>query len=144
MTLVDAGRPGAGVTADSFAWIGASRVRSGPAAGVRATATEEYRRLEAELPGLPVTWSGSLSWGAQDGAPEAGPGQEIVDAATVATLEPTLRQPPEWAVWAPGDGAVDPVGRDRTARWRGCPRPLPGARVHPDTPVTAGPPGRGG
>ena len=134
VTLVDAGRPGAGVTADSFAWIGASGVRTGPAAGLRATATEEYRRLEAELPGLPVTWSGSLSWGAEDSAPEAGPGQEIVDAATVATLEPTLRQPPEWAVWAPGDGAVDPVGV--TERLVAGAR-AHGARVHPDTPVTA-------
>jgi hypothetical protein len=97
VTLVDADRPGAGVTANSFAWIGASGVRTGPAAGLRATATEEYRRLEAELPGLPVTWSGSLSWGAENGASEPGPGHEIVDAATVATLEPTLRQPPEWA-----------------------------------------------
>jgi glycine/D-amino acid oxidase-like deaminating enzyme len=61
VALVDAGRPGGGVTADSFAWIGASGVRTGPAAGLRATATEEYRRLEAELPGLPVTWSG-LGW----------------------------------------------------------------------------------
>ena len=134
VTLVDAGRPGAGVTADSFAWIGASGVRTGPAAGLRVTATEEYRRLEAELPGLPVTWSGSLSWGAAGGAPEAGPGQEIVDAATVATLEPTLRQPPEWAVWAPGDGAVDPVGV--TERLVAGAR-AHGARVHPDTPVTA-------
>jgi glycine/D-amino acid oxidase-like deaminating enzyme len=134
VTLFDAGRPGAGVTADSFAWIRASGVRTGPAAGLRATATEEYRRLEAELPGLPVTWSGSLSWGAEDGAPEAGPGQEIVDAATVAALEPTLRQPPEWAVWAPGDGAVDPVGV--TERLVAGARAY-GARVHPDTPVTA-------
>ncbi len=134
VALVDAGRPGAGVTADSFAWIGASGVRTGPAAGLRATATEEYRRLEAELPGLPVTWSGSLTWGAEDGAPEAGPGQEIVDAATVVTLEPTLRQPPEWAVWAPGDGAVDPVGV--TERLVAGAR-VHGARVHPDTPVTA-------
>src|SRR6185503_2659298 len=63
VTLVDAGRPGAGVTANSFAWIGASGVRTGPAAALRATATQEYRRLEAELPGLPVTWSGSLCWG---------------------------------------------------------------------------------
>src|ERR671914_851923 len=134
VTLVDAGRPGAGVTADSFAWIGASGVRTGPAAALRATATQEYRRLEAELPGLPVTWSGSVSWGAADGAPEAGPGQEIVNAATVATLEPTLRQPPEWAVCAPGDGAVDPVGVTE--------RLVEGARAHgaqvrPDTPVTA-------
>ena len=52
VTLVDADRPGAGVTANSFAWVGASGVRTGPAAGLRATATEEYRRLEAELPGF--------------------------------------------------------------------------------------------
>ena len=132
--LVDGGRPGAGVTANSFAWIGASGVRLGPAAGLRATATDEYHRLEAELPGLPVTWSGSLSWGAADSAPEAGPGQEIVDAAAVATLEPTLRQPPEWAIWAPGDGAVDPVGVTELlvagARAHG-------ARVLSNTPVTA-------
>ena len=134
VALVDAGRPGAGVTADSFAWIGTAGVRTGPAAGVRVTATQEYRRLGAELPGLPVTWSGSLSWGTVDGASEAGPGQEIVDAATVVTLEPTLRQPPEWAVWAPGDGAVDPVGV--TERLVAGAR-AHGARVHLDTPVTA-------
>lgn len=57
VTLVDAGQPGAGVTADSFAWVAASGVRTGPAAGMRTTATEEYRRVEAELPGLPVIWS---------------------------------------------------------------------------------------
>jgi glycine/D-amino acid oxidase-like deaminating enzyme len=99
VALVDAGRPGAGVSADSFAWIGSSGVRTGPAAGLRA-----------------------------------GPGQEIVDAATVVTLEPTLRQPPEWAVWAPGDGAVDPVGVTERLVEGGRAH---GARVHPDTPVTA-------
>ncbi len=134
VTLVDAGRPGAGVTADSFAWIGASGAISGPAAGIRATATEEYRRIEAELPGLPVTWSGSLSWRAEGGAPEAGPGQEIVDAATVVTLEPNLQRPPEWAVWAPGDGAVDAVGV--TGRLVAGARDH-GARVHLDAAVTA-------
>ncbi|MEV0608933.1 FAD-dependent oxidoreductase [Polymorphospora rubra] len=134
VTLVDAGRPGAGVTADSFAWVGASGVRTGPAAGIRASATEEYRRVEAELPGLPVIWSGSLSWRAEGGAPAAGPGQEIVDAATVMTLEPHLRQPPQWAVWAPDDGAVDPVGV--TGRLVAGARDH-GARVHLDTAVTA-------
>lgn len=134
VTLVDAGREGAGVTADSFAWVGASGVLTGPAAGLRATATKEYRRVEAELPGLPVTWSGSLSWRADSSAPQAGPGQEIVDAATVATLEPTLRQPPEWAVWAPDDAAVDSVGV--TERLVACAR-AHDARVHLDTAVTA-------
>ncbi len=133
VTLVDAGQPGAGVTANSFAWIGSAGVRTGPSAGLRMTATDEYRRLEAELPGLPVTWSGSLSWAA-DTTPEAGPGQEVVDAAIAATLEPGLRQPPDWAVWAPGDGAADPVGV--TERLVAGARDH-GARVHPDTPVTA-------
>ena len=53
---------------------------------------------------------------------------------TVATLEPNLRQPPDWAVWAPGDGAVNPVGV--TERRSRAPAP-DGARVRPDTPVTA-------
>ncbi|MFI5615017.1 NAD(P)/FAD-dependent oxidoreductase [Amycolatopsis sp. NPDC051903] len=134
VTLVDAGRPGAAVTADSFAWVAASGVRTGPAAGIRTTATEEYRRVEAELPGLPVVWSGSLSWRAECGEPEAGPGQEIVDAATVMALEPHLRQPPEWAIWAPGDGAVDSVGV--TERLVAGAR-AQGAQVHLDTAVTA-------
>ncbi len=134
VTLVDAGQPGAGVTAESFAWVGAFGVLQGPAARLRATATDEYHRLEAELPGLPVTWSGSLSWNSKDSAPDPKPGQTIVDAVTVATLEPTLRQPPEWAVWAPGDGAIDSVGV--TERLVEGARSH-GARVQLDTPVTA-------
>lgn len=134
VTLVDAGRPGAGVTANSFAWIGSSGIRTGPAAELRMAATDEYRRVEAELPGLPVTWSGSLSWRTADSAPEAGPGQKIIDAATVATLEPNLRQPPDWAIWAPDDAAVDPVGV--TERLIAGARNH-GAQVHPEVAVTA-------
>lgn len=134
VTLVGAGRPGGGVTADSFAWVGAAGFRTGTSAGVRATATDEYRRLEAELPGLPVSWSGSLSWGADDISSEAGPGQHIIDAEAIRVLEPHLRRPPEWAVWAPEDGAVDPVGVTERlvagARARG-------ARVYADTAVTS-------
>jgi glycine/D-amino acid oxidase-like deaminating enzyme len=126
VTLVDAGRPGGGVTADSFAWIGGTGART----GLRATAAAEYRRLERELPGLPVTWCGSLSWGAR----EAGPGQELVDAATVAALEPALLEPPERAVWTPDDGAADPVGV--TQRLVAGAR-AHGAQLHPDTPVIA-------
>ena len=127
VTVVDAGQPGSGVTADSFAWIAAAGLRS----GIRATATAEYRRVEAELPGLPVTWSGSLSWG---GPLEAGPGQEIVDAATVMALEPNVRNPPDQALWAPGDGAVDSVGV--TERLIAAAR-THGAVVHLDTAVIA-------
>ncbi|MFC5290498.1 NAD(P)/FAD-dependent oxidoreductase [Actinokineospora guangxiensis] len=134
VTVVEVAVPGTGVTGDSFAWIGAAGVRTGPAAELRRSATREYRRLEAELPGLPVTWSGSLSWGAADTSPQAGPGQEIVDTATAARLEPALRRPPDWAVWAPDDGSVDPVGVVN--------RMITGARSHSTTmrmgaPVTA-------
>jgi glycine/D-amino acid oxidase-like deaminating enzyme len=133
VTLVDAGQPGAGVTVNSFGWI-ASGVRTGPAGRLRAAATDEYRRLEAELPGLPVTWSGSLSWRMADSAPEPGPGQMIVDGATAATLEPNLQRPPDWAVWGAREGAVDPVGV--TERLIAGARDH-GAQVHLDTPVTA-------
>jgi glycine/D-amino acid oxidase-like deaminating enzyme len=134
VTLVDGGRPGTGVTADSFAWITASGTRTGPAAGMRATAAAEYRRVEAELPGLPVVWSGALSWRAEGGAPPAGPGQEIVDAATVMTLEPNVRRPPEWAIWAPDEGAIDSVG---VAERLVAGARAHGARVALDTAVTA-------
>ncbi|WP_354006266.1 FAD-dependent oxidoreductase [Streptomyces sp. NBC_01373] len=70
----------------------------------------------------------------QDSTPDGGFGQTIVDAATVATLQPALRQPPEWAVWAPGDGAVDSVGV--TERLVEGAR-THGVRVHLDPPVTA-------
>lgn len=134
VTLLGAGRPGAGVTADSFAWVGASGLRLGPAAAIRATASQEYRRLQGELPSLPVTWSGSLSWGTEDSVTEAGPGQQIIDEAAVMALEPNLRHPPEHAVWAPDDGAVDPTGvtENLVAGARAA-----GARVVTDTTVTA-------
>lgn len=134
VTLVDAGPPGNGVTADSFAWIGSSGVRTGPAAALRVAATDDYHRLQAELPGLPVTWSGSLTWGGAGSAPEAGPGQEIVDGPTVATLEPAVRHLPEWAIWAPGDGAIDAVG---VTELLVAGASAHGARVVLDTQVTA-------
>ena len=105
VTLVDRGLPGSGVTGDSFAWIGASGVPPGPVAALRRSATAEYRRLEGELPGVRVRWTGSLSWPHQ----RVLEGQLEVDAAAVARLEPHLREPPRSAVHVPGDGAVDPV-----------------------------------
>lgn len=133
VTLVEAGQPGAGVTADSFAWVGASGVRTGPAAALRKTATDEYRRLQFEIPDLAVTWSGSLTWGTE-GRPETGPGQELVDAATVLTLEPALRRPPEWAMWAPGDAAVDPL---RVTQQLVDGARAHGTQLHLDSPVTS-------
>ena len=107
VTLVERSAPGSGVTRDSFAWIGASGVPDGPVADLRRSATREYRRLEGELPGVRVRWTGSLSWGGPWTPP--GEDQREVGAAEVAALEPQLREPPRRALHLPGDGAVDPV-----------------------------------
>lgn len=133
-TVVDAGAAGGGVTAGSFALIRSSGVRPGPAAALRRSATDEYRRRESELPGLPVTWSGSLSWHTGERRPAAGPGQQVIDAEAVADLEPRLRRPPEWALWAPEDAAADPVG---VTEWMIDGARDHGARVELGRPATA-------
>lgn len=109
VTLVDKGLPGSGVTGDSFAWIGASGVPSGPVAALRRAATIEYRRLEEELPGVRVRWTGSLSWPYDPSTP-LDDERTAVTGAEVARLEPHLREPPDTALHICGDGAVDPVG----------------------------------
>jgi glycine/D-amino acid oxidase-like deaminating enzyme len=91
VVLVDRSRPAAGVTGESFAWIRG----------------EDWARLEREVAGVLVEWSGSLAWG-EDTEP-LGPDDRLVDADAIARLEPNLRTPPPRAVYRPGDGAVDPV-----------------------------------
>ena len=116
VTLVDrAPSPAAGVTGDSFGWIGDSGgAWPGGAEDLRASVLSDYRRLEAEVPGVAVRWTGSLTW---DDAPvrlgdgaRLARGQYWIGRGDVATLEPNLRDPPERAVYTPTDGGVDPVG----------------------------------
>ncbi|MEU6861221.1 FAD-dependent oxidoreductase [Glycomyces sp. NPDC046736] len=118
VTVIDAGLPGSGATGASFAWIGRPLVSDLPSAALRYLALDEYRRLETELPGLPIQWSGSISWGGFDAT--QGP-----SAGDVRALEPRLLDPPAEAVRRPEDGALDPVAttellvagaRDRGAR----------------------------
>jgi glycine/D-amino acid oxidase-like deaminating enzyme len=118
VTLIDAGLPGSGVTRASFAWIGRPVSSDRPSAPLRYLALDEYRRLEAELPGLSIRWTGSLVWDGFDDNP--GP---ITDK--VGGLEPQLVDPPAEATHHAGDAAFDPVAaaellvaaaRDRGAR----------------------------
>ena len=108
-TLVDKALPGAGATGESFGWIGASERVPGPGGALHAIATQEYRRLAAELPAVRVCWRGALLWGGRHPLDDLEPGRHLVDAEQIAALEPNLRTPPKHAVHIPGDGAVDPL-----------------------------------
>ncbi len=137
VTIVDRALPASGATAESFGWIGASDVPPGPAAELRRAATAEYRRLEADVPGVRVRWTGSLSLSTTKAGPEhlpPGSDRRLLDAAGAARIEPRLRRAPARAVHAPGEGAVDPVAVTeallQAARERG-------AEVLVGTPVTA-------
>jgi glycine/D-amino acid oxidase-like deaminating enzyme len=78
---------------------------------------EEWRRLERELPGLQVAWSGSLNWELPAAELEAFARQHAawgydircVDRTEALRLEPNLGAPPELAVHAPQEGAAAPL-----------------------------------
>lgn len=111
--LIDRSLPASGVTGDSFAWV------RGPiawaamdgSAPLRRTALEDWARLEREVPGVRVRWSGSLAWG-EDALSETdtlGADERFAGADEISRLEPNLRAAPTEAIWRPRDGAIDPV-----------------------------------
>jgi glycine/D-amino acid oxidase-like deaminating enzyme len=123
--------PAAGVTGASFAWIGDSGGGwPGGAEALRGSVLTDWRRLEAEVPGVAVRWTGSLAWRPTSVWPGDGArlaeGQYWLGRSEVAALEPNLQHPPERAVWSPTDGGVD-AGRATEALVRAA-RAL-GARV---------------
>ncbi len=113
--LLDRSLPASGASGNSFAWIGRGTATAPPEQLLlRREVLGDYRRLERELPGVRVRWTGSLSWGADgpgplDGAGGGGGDGRFVDAAEVARLEPALHRLPARAELRAGDGAVDPV-----------------------------------
>ncbi|VVO41712.1 Hydrogen cyanide synthase subunit HcnC [Pseudomonas fluorescens] len=111
--LVEAEGIASGVTGSSFAWINTSHSGPDPIAELRSAATREYRRLQTELPGLKVRWTGSLSYSAnldrelQDsGNP---PSATLVSRSRILGLEPNLKNPPQHALYEAEEGALDAV-----------------------------------
>ena len=107
VTVVEADGIASGVTGTSFAWINASHAGPDPIASLRGAAIAAYRRLETQVPGLEVRWTGALSYGTQDG--RVSPSSLWLDRSSIAQLEPNLKTPPELAVHEPEQGAVDAV-----------------------------------
>lgn len=117
VTVIEAGTPGGVATANSWAWINASHGNPERYVRLRMRAMAEWRRLEGEVPGLRVAWSGGLMWEMPPAALEAyraehaGWGYRIrrVERKEILRLEPELASPPDWALHAEDEGAVEPL-----------------------------------
>ncbi len=118
VTLVDKAFPASGATGRSFAWINVAHGVAADRARPRNLAIGDYRRLERELGGaLPIDWRGALTWSADPAASERAVAEHaawgydvrLVEARNIAVLEPNLVAPPPVAVYAPSEGALDPV-----------------------------------
>ena len=114
---VAASQPGGVATAASFAWINASWGNPQPYFRLRSAAMQEWARLRQDVPGLAPASRGALIWDLP--LPEQalfekehrGWGYDIrrVSRDDIATIEPGLAEPPESALYAESESAVDPV-----------------------------------
>ena len=113
VTLVEAEDIASGVTGSSFAWLNASHPEPDPIAQLRGSAIKEYRRLETQLPGLEIRWTGALSYSvmATGALPISGhqASANIVSRSQILDLEPNLKNPPQSAMYAAEEGALDAV-----------------------------------
>jgi glycine/D-amino acid oxidase-like deaminating enzyme len=117
VTILDAGPGGGLATRHSWAWINASWGNPEPYFRLRLRSMREWRRLQAEIPGLAVNWCGGLLWDlpaeklSDYAQAQAAWGYDIraVSRAEAQRIEPQLARPPEHAVFAAAEGAVEPL-----------------------------------
>jgi glycine/D-amino acid oxidase-like deaminating enzyme len=136
VTVVEAGDIASGATGKSFAWINTQHRESDPIALLRSVAVAEYHRLEKQLPDLNIRWTGALSFNSK--ANEAPPGSGhhastiLIPRPQILELEPNLKKPPQSAVIATHEGALDagPATQALIAGAEAC-----GAKIHTQTRV---------
>nr|WP_275540447.1 FAD-dependent oxidoreductase [Rhizobium tubonense] len=112
--------PGCGVTGHAFGWINlvnGSSTANPASYRLRLQAIEDFRRLETEFPeAFEGVRCGSIVWEKTPAMTEArarehqawGAPIELVDAAAIALMEPSLRDVPDCAAFSPDDIAIDP------------------------------------
>lgn len=117
VTVLDAAAAGGIATGNSWAWINASWGNPEPYFRLRVRAMQEWHRLEQDVPGLRVAWSGGLLWELPPEQLEAFAvehtawGYDIrrVRRQAVQQIEPHLAAPPDFALHAPAEGSVEPL-----------------------------------
>ncbi len=116
--VLDAQTAGGGVaTPNSWAWINASWGNPEPYSRLRMRSMLEWRALESVHPDLNVNWCGGLLWDlpqnelAEIVATQKSWGYDVdlIDGATALKIEPRLKVPPELAIFASGEGSIEPV-----------------------------------
>jgi glycine/D-amino acid oxidase-like deaminating enzyme len=121
VTMIDASEPGGIATRNSWAWINASWGNPEPYFRLRVRAMADWSKLEREVPDLRVAWVGGLLW---ELPPEDlksfqaeysawGYDVRVVERAEIRRIEPHLADPPEFAVHAAKEGAVEPLATSR-------------------------------
>ena len=121
VTVIDAGAPGGIATRNSWAWINAGWGNPEAYFRLRMCAIDDWRRLERELPALQVAWCGGLNWELPAHELEAFAVQHAawgydirrVGRTEARRIEPNLGQPPDMALHAPREGAVEPLAAAR-------------------------------
>ncbi|MDM9625745.1 FAD-dependent oxidoreductase [Rhizobium sp. S152] len=108
-------------TPNSFAWINASWGNPEFYYRFRHRSMSEWKRLASDLPGLPLSWCGGLTWDLPPEKLEAfvrehsswGYDIERIDAEAIRAREPYLAAPPDTALLVAEEGAVEPVAASR-------------------------------
>src|SRR5690242_18482018 len=132
VTVIAESGAGGTATPATFGWLNASWGNPEPYFRLRMASLALWRRLGETLPGLGLSWTGSLTYDLPESKlrayvkQHAGWGYPIrlVDGVEAARLEPALREPPALAAFAEAEGAVEPGPAVKTLLAAAAARPI--------------------
>ena len=118
VTLIDkAAEPANDVTQKSFAWINVAHDAPETYLHLRQQAIADWHRIDDELKGqLKADWSGALTWREDTAETDrmahqlihSGYPVRLINQQEIRVLEPNLKDVPDRAMFAKGEGAIDP------------------------------------